>query len=256
MIPLNFLEHQIKASGSSLLKAEIIGSKSDIFIDLVRYPAPATPREIAVLVAFGAIDALIDCKIPGSIGDAFKSRAAALAKVDGVRKTLVGTYRLMIPVRNEFVHKSQRQKIEVNDEFWGKILNQVRLELIFADSTCIHAENFLAFAFEELKCSVVEFNDGAGDLPDVKAQIEYNPLFRARHPILLDGDFGEKIKRMSEQKVPNGKGEFVVVPDEYLIRGEFCQYLVPGEFFEVAAEIEFANIERWKVSNEFLAFSS
>lgn len=255
MIPLNFLERQIVLSGSPLLKTTIIGYRSNKLINFVGSPAPATPRETAVLIAFGAIDELIDRKMPESIGHAFKDRAAALDKIDGVRKTLVGTYRLMIPIRNEFVHKSQRKKIEFNDEFCGRILNQVRLELFFSDTSCIHAENLLAYTFEDLKRTVKKFDDGAGALPDVKAQIKYDPLFRARHEIPFAGDFVGKIKRMDEIKIPDNKGGFFIAPDEYLIKDNICQYLVPGELFEAAAEIELANIERWKVSNDFLDLS-
>lgn len=242
-------------SGSPLLKAEIISSQAESIIDMVTKPPPASPREVAVLVAFGALDELIDYKLPNCVGDSFKSRAAALEKINGVSKTLVGTYRLMIPVRNEFVHKSQKKKIEFDDKFWGNILNQVRLELIFSNGGCVHAENFLAYTFENLKKSVKNFDDGAGDLPNVKAQIKYNPLFRARHSIQLTGAFGEKIKRMGAVEIPDNNGGFVKVPDEYLIKAGLGQYLVPGEFFENAAEVELEDIKHWEVSNEFLALA-
>jgi hypothetical protein len=255
MIPLKFFEHLMTTSGHRLLRATIFDSELNKIIDMVGKPPPVSTREIAVLVAFSALDELVDCKLPLLIGAAFKRRAAGLESLKGVRETLVGTYRLMIPIRNEVVHRSQKNKIEVNDEFWGKILNQVRLELILAKSTCIHATNLLAYTYEDLKRSIKFFDDEAGDLPNVERLIEYPPLTRFRHTIQPAGEADILIKRMEETRCQTDDGTSIVIPDEYLLRGEFGQYLIPGEIFGSETEIHLSEMKRWEVSNEFLALA-
>lgn len=277
----NFLFHAEKMVGSSSAintnisiteyRESESGYHSDVYIDASFRPSYAhIPKQLALLMTFTIVDAIVDIRVDGIEGENFSERFRRLPSKSAGDIVFRETYRLLRVFRNGAAHNlsgfyETNDGIEVSYTGKGKRGADVRLScghsmLRHLNALCVifiknigsidrYTECYLCMLYRFMVSEIREFSDESGvPLSSVNCEVVFNPYVRHRvmNPTV------EYRSANDEHTIRRhfGAGDVIFSSgEEYVVSlpgGETC--IVPGQALSGDGRISSENLVTWKAN--------